>query len=117
MNQKEIMTARSDNAIEPLHRKLDQFRLLLANDSLLSLTTEQQHSLREEAEKISQKLRSLQESFLTIGLLGGTGERNDTTAPARQTGSFPHDGVHRTDTGETHATSLRERLRAWMCAG
>ncbi len=78
MNQKEIMTARSDNAIEPLHRKLDQFRLLLANDSLLSLTTEQQHSLREEAEKISQKLRSLQESFLTIGLLGGTGVGKST---------------------------------------
>jgi energy-coupling factor transporter ATP-binding protein EcfA2 len=72
------MTARSDNAIEPLHRKLDQFRLLLANDSLFSVTTEQQHSLREDAEKISRKLRSLQESFLTIGLLGGTGVGKST---------------------------------------
>ena len=72
------MTARSDNAIEQLHRKLDRFRVLLSSDSLFSLTTEQQHSLREEAEKLSQKLRSMQESFLTIGLLGGTGVGKST---------------------------------------
>lgn len=67
-----------ENTPESIHRKLDQFRLLLANDSLFSLPTEQQHSLREDAEKISQKLRSLQESFLTIGLLGGTGVGKST---------------------------------------
>jgi len=66
------MTTRSDNAIEQIHRKLDQFRVLLGGDTLLSLGTEQQHLLREETEKLSQKLRSMQESFLTIGLLGGT---------------------------------------------
>ncbi len=67
-----------ENTPESIHRKLDQFRLLLANDSLFSVTTEQQHSLREDAEKISRKLRSLQESFLTIGLLGGTGVGKST---------------------------------------
>ncbi|MCX5880018.1 MAG: 50S ribosome-binding GTPase [Deltaproteobacteria bacterium] len=67
-----------ENTPESINRKLDQFRLLLANDSLFSLTAEQQHSLREDAEKISRKLRSLQESFLTIGLLGGTGVGKST---------------------------------------
>ena len=72
------MTTRSDNAIEELHRKLDQFRVLLGGDALLSLGTEQQRLLREEGEKLSQKLRSMQESFLTIGLLGGTGVGKST---------------------------------------
>ncbi len=72
------LTKPFENTPESIHRKLDQFRVLLGGDALLSLTTEQQHSLREEAEKISQKLRSLEESFLTIGLLGGTGVGKST---------------------------------------
>ena len=76
------MTTKSDNAIEELHRKLDQFRVLLGGDTLLSLGTEQQRLLREEGEKLSQKLRSMQESFLTIGLLGGTGVGKSTVMNA-----------------------------------
>ncbi|HEX9910840.1 MAG TPA: GTPase, partial [Desulfatiglandales bacterium] len=76
------MTTRSDNAIGELHRKLDQFRVLLGGDTLLSLGTEQQRLLREEGEKLSQKLRSMQESFLTIGLLGGTGVGKSTVMNA-----------------------------------
>jgi GTP-binding protein EngB required for normal cell division len=72
------MTSESDNAMEQLHRKLDQFRVLLGGDTLLSLGSEQQRSLIEEAEKVSHKLRSMQESFLTIGLLGGTGVGKST---------------------------------------
>ena len=67
-----------ENTPESIHRKLDQFRVLLGGDALLSLTPEQQRSLREEAEKLSLKLRSMQESFLTIGLLGGTGVGKST---------------------------------------
>jgi GTP-binding protein EngB required for normal cell division len=72
----------SDNAVEKLHRKLDQFRVLLGGDALFSLDPEPQRLLREEAEKLSQKLRSLQESFLTIGLLGGTGVGKSTVMNA-----------------------------------
>jgi GTP-binding protein EngB required for normal cell division len=67
---------------ESMHRKLDQFRMLLGGDALLSLTPEQQRSLREEAEGISLKLRSMQESSLTIGLLGGTGVGKSTVMNA-----------------------------------
>jgi hypothetical protein len=76
------MTTRSNNAVGELHRKLDQFRVLLGGDALLSLTQEQQRSLRDEAEKLSQKLRSMQESFLTIGFLGGTGVGKSTVMNA-----------------------------------
>jgi len=62
-----------DNTTQSIHRKLDQFRVLLGGDALLSLAPEQQRLLHEEAEALSLKLRSMQESFLTIGLLGGTG--------------------------------------------
>ena len=68
----------SENSADSIHRKLDQFRVLLGGDALLSLTAEQQRSLREEAESLSLKLRSMQESFLTIGLLGGTGVGKST---------------------------------------
>jgi GTP-binding protein EngB required for normal cell division len=71
-----------ENTPEFIHRKLDQFRVLLGGDALLSLSTDQQRSLREEAEKLSQKLRSMQESFLTIGLLGGTGVGKSTVMNA-----------------------------------
>jgi len=71
-----------ENFTESIHRKLDQFRVLLGGDALLSLTPEQQRALREEAENLSLKLRSMQESFLTIGLLGGTGVGKSTVMNA-----------------------------------
>jgi GTP-binding protein EngB required for normal cell division len=76
--EKEAMTAISDKTVEQLHRKLDQFQALLGRDSLLSLTPEQQRSLREGAEALSRKLSSMKESYLTIGLLGGTGVGKST---------------------------------------
>lgn len=69
---------RGDNNVERLHWKLDQFRVLLSGEALPSLSPEQQHSLREAAEDLSQKLRSMQESFLKIGLLGGSGVGKST---------------------------------------
>jgi GTP-binding protein EngB required for normal cell division len=71
-----------ENTPESIHRKLDRFRVLLGGDALLSLTPEQQRALHEEAENLSQKLRSMQESFLTIGLLGGTGVGKSTVMNA-----------------------------------
>jgi len=71
-----------ENTPEFIHRKLDQFRVLLGGDALLSLSSEQQRSLREGAENLSLKLRSMQESFLTIGLLGGTGVGKSTVMNA-----------------------------------
>ena len=76
------MTMTSDKTVEQLHRKLDQFRVLLAGDALLSLGPDQQRLLQEEAEALSLKLRSMQESFLTIGLLGGTGVGKSTVMNA-----------------------------------
>ena len=72
------MTKPFEHNAESIHRKLDRFRVLLGSGALSSLTGEQQHSLREEAERLSQKLCSIQESFLTIGLLGGTGVGKST---------------------------------------
>ena len=82
MNEKENMTTTNDKSLENLHQKLDQFRVLLGGDALLSLTPEQQRTLREEADALSLKLRSMQESFLTIGLLGGTGVGKSTVMNA-----------------------------------
>jgi GTP-binding protein EngB required for normal cell division len=76
------MTMTSDKTVQDLHRKLDQFRVLLGGDALLSLTLEQQRSLREEVEDLSRKLRSMKESYLTIGLLGGTGVGKSTVMNA-----------------------------------
>ena len=76
------MTKLFENTAEAIHWKLDQFRVLLAGDALLSLTPEQQLSLREAAEDLSQKLRSMRESFLTIGLLGGSGVGKSTVMNA-----------------------------------
>ena len=76
------MTTTSNKTVEDLRRKLDQFRVLLGGDALLSLTPEQQRSLREDADKLSLKLHSMKESYLTIGLLGGTGVGKSTVMNA-----------------------------------
>jgi len=76
------MTVTSNRTVEDLHRKLDQFRVLLGGDALLPLTPEQQRSLREDADKLSLKLHSMKESYLTIGLLGGTGVGKSTVMNA-----------------------------------
>ncbi|MGE5842509.1 MAG: GTPase [Deltaproteobacteria bacterium] len=73
---------RFENTTQCIHRKLDQFRMLLGGDALLSVAPEQQRTLHEEAEDLSLKLRSMQESFLTIGLLGGTGVGKSTVMNA-----------------------------------
>jgi len=71
-----------ESSTDSIHRKLDQFRVLLGGDALLSLAPEQQLTLREEAENLSLKLRSMQEGFLTVGLLGGTGVGKSTVMNA-----------------------------------
>jgi GTP-binding protein EngB required for normal cell division len=76
------MTVTSVKTVEDLHRKLDQFRVLVGGDALLSLSPEQQRSLREGAESLSRKLHTMKESYLTIGLLGGTGVGKSTVMNA-----------------------------------
>lgn len=66
------------DSVERLQRELDQFLDLLNQPSLFSFTAEERQSLRTGANDLSQKLASIESSFLTIGLLGGTGVGKST---------------------------------------
>lgn len=96
-----------------MHRKLDQLRVLLGGDALLSLTPEQQRSLQEEAEKISVKLRSMQESSLTIGLLGGTGVGKSTVMNALA-GSEIASASHRRPHTDRVLVYGHEEISSWL---
>jgi hypothetical protein len=102
-----------ETAPELMHRKLDQFRVLLGGDALLSLTPEQQRSLREEAEEISVKLRSMQESSLTIGLLGGTGVGKSTVMNALA-GSEIASASHRRPHTDRVLVYGHEEISSWL---
>ena len=65
-------------SVERLQRELDQFLDLLSQPALFSFTAEGRQSLRTGANDLSQKLASIESSFLTIGLLGGTGVGKST---------------------------------------
>jgi hypothetical protein len=96
-----------------MHRKLDQFRVLLGGDALMSLTPEQQRSLREEADEISLKLRSMQESSLTIGLLGGTGVGKSTVMNALA-GSQIASASHRRPHTDRVLIYCHEEIDSWL---
>jgi GTP-binding protein EngB required for normal cell division len=61
-----------------LQKELDQIVVALEQRAFFSLTLEETQSLSEEAGKLSEKLASIQNSYLTIGLLGGTGVGKST---------------------------------------
>ena len=61
-----------------LHRDLERIVSILDRSSLLSFTPEERRSLRAQAEELSDRLASLEGSFLTVGLLGGTGVGKST---------------------------------------
>jgi hypothetical protein len=63
---------------EALRVQLDSFRKLLREATFLSLTHAERRSLEEEANLLSLKLTSVEESFLAVGLLGGTGVGKST---------------------------------------
>ena len=66
------------HSIQWLKEKLDQILDLLGQGSFLSFTVRERQSLRAEAQNLSQKLSSIENRFLTIGLLGGTGVGKST---------------------------------------
>jgi len=61
------------NSIHELRNDLIQIRAFLNQGSFLSFSAEERRSLIESSEKLQQKLDAVSESFLTVGLLGGTG--------------------------------------------
>ena len=64
--------------IRSLQKELDQIVSALEQRAFFSLTGEETQFLREETGKLLKKLASIQESYLTIGLLGGTGVGKST---------------------------------------
>ncbi|MGD8512545.1 MAG: 50S ribosome-binding GTPase [Deltaproteobacteria bacterium] len=66
------------DSVERLKKELGQFLDLLNQASLFSFTAEERQSLHTGANELSQKLASIESSFLTIGLLGGTGVGKST---------------------------------------
>ena len=64
--------------VRTLQKELDQIVAALEQRVFFSLTGEETQSLREEAAKFLEKLASIQSSYLTIGLLGGTGVGKST---------------------------------------
>lgn len=66
------------DSVERLQKELAQFLGLLHQPFFFSFTAEERQSLRRDADDLSQKLASIESSFLTIGLLGGTGVGKST---------------------------------------
>jgi hypothetical protein len=67
-----------NHPLEALRVQLDSFRKLLREATFLSMTHAERRSLEEEANLLSLKLASVEASFLTVGLLGGTGVGKST---------------------------------------
>jgi gas vesicle protein len=61
-----------------LQTELDRIVAALERRAFFSFTNEETKALREEAGRLSGKLASIQGSYLTIGLLGGTGVGKST---------------------------------------
>jgi len=66
------------HTVYALETKLGQIQELMNRGAFLSLSSEEVQNLREEAKKLSEKFTALQGSFLTLGLLGGTGVGKST---------------------------------------
>jgi len=59
--------------VHALKNKLDQIHQWVDRGTFLSLSSDEVRALHEEADRLSEKFTALQDSFLTVGLLGGTG--------------------------------------------
>lgn len=64
--------------VQSLQRELDHVLDLLDHGSFYSLTAEEGQSLRGDAKALSKKVAATEGSFLTLGLLGGTGVGKST---------------------------------------
>jgi GTP-binding protein EngB required for normal cell division len=64
--------------LQSLQTELDETIRLLDQSPMLSFTREEKESLAGEARELSNKLSSIEGSFLTAGLLGGTGVGKST---------------------------------------
>jgi len=65
-------------SVTHLQNELDKALHVLKQHPLLAFTAEETQALREEMERLYQKLASIERSFLTIGILGGTGVGKST---------------------------------------
>lgn len=65
-------------AVQRLQSKLDQISRVLGEQSFFSFTAEERQSMLAQANDLSKKLVSIGSSFLTIGLVGGTGVGKST---------------------------------------
>jgi GTPase SAR1 family protein len=64
--------------LEWFEKELGQVRDLLDQGSFFSLTPQEKEGLREETRSLERKLASIENRFLTVGLLGGTGVGKST---------------------------------------
>lgn len=68
--------------ISQIQRDLEQVNELIRQQALLSFSSEDQASVLERIAELGQKLSAVEASFLTIGLLGGTGVGKSTVMNA-----------------------------------
>jgi GTP-binding protein EngB required for normal cell division len=66
------------HTVRRLQDELDQIRRFVNEQPFFSLTDQDRESLKARALKLSGKLAAVAESFLTVGLLGGTGVGKST---------------------------------------
>ena len=64
--------------IAQIREEMDRFHDLLQADTLFSFSEEEKRTLLKELKELDQKLSAAQASFLTIGILGGTGVGKST---------------------------------------
>ncbi|MGQ9669725.1 MAG: GTPase [Desulfosoma sp.] len=66
------------SSLEDLRLRIHDLQSLLASASLMPLKDEERQALRHRVQDIQQKLDSLEDGFLFIGLVGGTGVGKST---------------------------------------
>jgi len=64
--------------VTQIREELDRFHALLQGDALFSFSDEEKQSSLEQLTELEQKLSTIQGSFLTTGILGGTGVGKST---------------------------------------
>lgn len=67
-----------EHMVHALKREINQFLDLIGRGDLFSFTAREARSLKGDAKSLAGKLVSIESSFLTIGLLGGTGVGKST---------------------------------------
>ncbi|MDY6987273.1 MAG: GTPase [Thermodesulfobacteriota bacterium] len=70
------------HTVDSLGSELDQVVHLLDEPSFFSFTEKKRQALQDKASELSEKLASIEGSFLTTGLLGGTGVGKSTLTNA-----------------------------------